>query len=643
MEGKFGYSKKSNDNKGDDNEQQQNTLQIKKYDSRSQIFNDNDSFIAIEEQAMREEVENEQEINPNQELQNEIDQLKTSLDEALEEKNDALQQIASKDAEIEKLNGIIQNLQIELKRSEDKNAALNKQFSQQRDLNSDLSLRVQELKEALDDKNKNSGILNNNPDQIIHRNKALELQNATLKHENEKLNEEMDAREKHFVEELTRLTQEISNAHSENTNFKSTLLMDSSNEKPLESELATLRNQFNTMTDTQKSLSDSLQLEIDTNTRLNSDLTSLQENLEKLIKENANMSSVIDALLEATNVSDPFDLIVNVRRLQSLKNGAQQANQELCKLQVSYEKEVIINEQLRKDLSDLKTLFLEEISNKSNDMEAEKETIDSTIDQNFIHELKSDYENRLTAERERTLSQKKKMEAIKIRDRQIAEKFASIPEVDHTDMIQSLIVIFESLSANSNTISDSNDEDVEGTNDRVLNDAIEQAQEIALKFVPHDLLLRAVDQLELYQKCLDEIFAKTVQFNDQFKAMNGKFEMMEKIVKQSQVQKIQKMQRFQRLPQSSQFLNKSDSVTINRNSTNNSKYGKNANSTFDFNIDPDHSALSFSRSPISASTPKAGMRRQALGEKGNSVNPLAADWRPRASPSNDFAPPSSLF
>lgn len=86
--------------------------------------------------------------------------------------------------------------------------------------------------------------------------------------------------------------------------------------------------------------------------------------------------------------------------------------------------------------------------------------------------MKSEYESRLTAERERTSLQKKKIDAIRIRDKQIAEKFASVPESDHTDMIQSLISIFESLSANSDNIGESTTGDVVGIDDRILNGTI---------------------------------------------------------------------------------------------------------------------------------------------------------------------------
>ena len=81
------------------------------------IEDDNDSFIAIEKQAMREDVESEIGNSENsfmQEHQSEIEQLKTNLNEAIEEKNNAVSQRDSKDNEIQKLNEVIKNLKFEL-------------------------------------------------------------------------------------------------------------------------------------------------------------------------------------------------------------------------------------------------------------------------------------------------------------------------------------------------------------------------------------------------------------------------------------------------------------------------------------------------------------------------------------------------
>ena len=91
MEGKFSYAGIDENKKGDD-KQRKNILQIKKYDSQSLIFIYNDSFIANEKQAMREDVESEFENGADsngQELQNEIDQLKIDLNEAKKEKRES--------------------------------------------------------------------------------------------------------------------------------------------------------------------------------------------------------------------------------------------------------------------------------------------------------------------------------------------------------------------------------------------------------------------------------------------------------------------------------------------------------------------------------------------------------------------------
>ena len=96
MEGRFNFTSMENDRKDED---------------------DNDSFIAIEKQAMREDVESEIGNSENsfmQEHQSEIEQLKTNLNEAIEEKNNAVSQLDSKDNEIKKLNEVIQNLKFEL-------------------------------------------------------------------------------------------------------------------------------------------------------------------------------------------------------------------------------------------------------------------------------------------------------------------------------------------------------------------------------------------------------------------------------------------------------------------------------------------------------------------------------------------------
>ena len=251
--------------------------------------------------------------------------------------------------------------------------------------------------------------------------------------------------------------------------------------------------------------------------------------------------------------------------------------------------------------------------------------------------MKSEYESRLTAERERTSLQKKKIDAIRIRDKQIAEKFASVPESDHTDMIQSLISIFESLSANSDNIGESSTGDVVGIDDRILNGAIEEAQQIAQKLIPHDFLFHAVDKMQLYQKHLSEIFAKMVEFSGQFKNLNGKFETLQRFVKRSSQRNIQ-YQKLARMPISSKFANKSD-VTIQRNA-NNTYTNANGDNTFNFNLNPNHSSLSFSRSPVAGgATPKSGIRKVPFADIGNGVSP-AARWKTRDSPSNDFGPPT---
>lgn len=641
MEGKFSYAGIDENKKGDD-KQRKNILQIKKYDSQSLIFNDNDSFIANEKQAMREDVESEFENGADsngQELQNEIDQLKIDLDEAIEAKSDALSQLALKDKEIEKLNDIVRDLKSELQNCQEKNTAINKELSEQRELNSGLSLRLQELTEALSDK---GASLNDekasNPDQLIYRVRALELQLKSSKNENDKLKEEIENHKNHYIAQTARLTQEISNVHIENLSNEASI-SDSSYAKSLENEIAALRSQLDMMTESQKSLTDSLQNAIDAKSRLNAELSVTQENLKKNINENVNNSTVITNLLEITNLSDPFDLIINVKRLLAEKDQAEQATQQLCQMQISYGKLTIINEKLKNELSELKDRFLEEISNKSERIgnEIEKETSNPSFDQNFINDLKSDYESRLTAERERTLSQIKKIDAIKRRDRQIADKLASSPE--RVYMIQSLTSIFESLSENTDSIINSSSDVVEGINDNLLNEAINEAQEIAVKLVPHDYLFTAVTKLKLYQDYLDEIFAKEVEFSGLFKGLTNKVENMQRILRRTN-QRNSQYQRIARMPISSKFNNRSD-VTIMRNTNNN--VGNN-DSTFDFNLNPNHSSLSFSRSPVAGgTTPKSGMRRIPFTDKGNGINQSLSSWKPRSSPSNEFGPPNTLF
>lgn len=76
---------------------------------------------------------------------------------------------------------------------------------------------------------------------------------------------------------------------------------------------------------------------------------------------------------DITNITNLFDFINNVRRFQTEKSQVQQATQQLCQLQVSFNKELIANEKLRKELSTLKDLFIEEMSRKSKELEKEAE------------------------------------------------------------------------------------------------------------------------------------------------------------------------------------------------------------------------------------------------------------------------------
>ncbi|KAK8866829.1 hypothetical protein M9Y10_009797 [Tritrichomonas musculus] len=647
MERKFGNMNQNNENEEEDDEKQHPVLQIKKYDSRSQIFNDNDSFIAIEEQAMREDAEKDDEYNYElkmQELQDEIAQLKINLNEMLEEKNAALTELNLQKSKIEELNDTVQNLQNELKISQDKNIAINNQLSKQRDLNSELSLHLQELTEILNDKDSNIDKPETKfqPDQLISRLRALELQLASSQKENENLKNEIEKRQKDFIDEISRLTQEISNAHDSNSKSQIPYLPNNTDSSLLEDEIAQLRNQLDMASESQKTLSDGLNQQIETNSRLNTELSSTKKDLEKALMENTNSTSIINNLLEMMNLANPLDIIFNVRRLQGEKNEANTARKELCQLQISYDNEVIINEKLRKEISTLKDHILNGISEKEN--EKEKEVDEPTFDQNHILQLKSDYESRLNAERARTSSQKKKIDAIRRRDSQIAEIFSSVPEDDHTVMIQSLIAIFEALSANSDSISNSANDNIEPINDPLLKSAIEEAKGIALNLVPQDILVDRVDKMNLYQECLNEIFAKTIEFSKKFESLNRKIEIYTKKAKR-QTQLHKQFQRFARPPAStSKFGNKSD-VMINRNSNNNN-FNSNANndSTFNFNLNPNHSSLNLSRSPITnGSTPKTGLRRIPFTEKSNGVSPSTIRWQPREKPSREFDPPNDLF
>ena len=98
--------------------------------------------------------------------------------------------------------------------------------------------------------NKNTdsdGTVRNNPDQLIYRTRALELQLVSKDNEIEKLKEEIGNRENHFKRQINRLTQDISNVHAENSANKSAFLTSPSHEKLYENEISAIRSQLDMM------------------------------------------------------------------------------------------------------------------------------------------------------------------------------------------------------------------------------------------------------------------------------------------------------------------------------------------------------------------------------------------------------------
>ncbi|OHT16739.1 hypothetical protein TRFO_13011 [Tritrichomonas foetus] len=491
-------------------------------DSENENPNDEnpDSFIANEELAMQDDAEsmNGSISSEIAEMQEEITLLKNTLIDIQDQKDNLTIQLISQSSEIEKLNDIISSLQLDYKKSQDQNAVLSRQIQEQKSLNDELSLKLQKATEKVrsvqnienDQKNENrdktSYLNDNQPDQLIYKIRALEVQLASTQAENGNLKKEIENREKSFIEEISRLSQEIANANAPSSiQIKPDL--------SLEDEIATLRNQIQTMEETQSSIVQSLQSEISKNSQISDELTSTKRNLATALSEKMEILTDIEIAKKVTNSETTADLITAVRSLIAEKTEARQAREQLCQLQIRFNQESLINENLRKELLEAQTklltpTFTQEFentnannetnennnsgennnSNVQNDeaLKKNEEIIDEYEDQ--IRRIKDDYERRLIVERGRTTEQQNVVEELKMRNQIIAEHLLSTDE--QTPIILTLAEVFSALANGSYEVE------------------LENMIQMAKEYVHQKYLLNAVTMLNGRTKVLSVVLSQ---------------------------------------------------------------------------------------------------------------------------------------
>lgn len=566
-----------------------------------------DSFIKYEEQAMREDAETESE-NQTMHDSNEIQELKYQINQLRQEKEENKKKYSQ---ETENLKETIQSLRTQLQFASNQKDVIDRHLSEQQELNSDLSSRLLQL-EPLSNSSmepKSSDEVEIKPDALISRIRALEIKLATETQHNQELEKEIETRKNHFLEEISRLSLEISNSNAEDLPVQNS--NQSKSELILEGEISTLKSQISLLSNIQKSLTDNLQHELENSSNINSQLLETQRKFEESLSKNANNESIMNTLMTMLNVDDPFNLIFKIRRLIADKNHAHQQRSELVSLQMEYQKEVLINKKYQEELRELKDQLINTTRNQiiptSDPNEVEKQ----------ILEIKTEYETQIEQEKEINKEISNKLESIRRRDNLIREQFLNLPPDERTDMNQAFAVIFDCLSNNSN--SDSYEADI----DAQLEETIKNVQELALNLVPQEALAHSMKLLKRFSDIVSELDSRCMFLQSNYDALHEK---VEKYIKGTQF-----LSRYKTNTNMPQRLAKPP-TSSRHNKSNNSFLGSFIeNNNSDLSRVMDFSNMSFSRSPIVAGgTPKLDVKPYPMKERGNGVSP---NWKPRASPS----------